>query len=53
MIADGIDEQWEWNGARHDLWNTMVAPTFLLSTARFMLGLSDRNEPIPEGRQAE
>lgn len=42
MLHDGLIEQWEVDGARHDLWNTMVAPTLLLLLARFAPGLMSR-----------
>ena len=50
MLTDNLVEQWEIDGAKHDLWNTMVAPTLLLLTARFAPQLM-RHAPTPEPMQ--
>jgi hypothetical protein len=47
MMADGLAEQWEWDGARHDLWNTMIAPTLLLLAARYLPRLFVRVDEAP------
>ena len=33
---DRRPEEWELSAAKHDLWNTMLLPTVLLLTARFV-----------------
>ena len=34
-LGDGLIEEWERQGALHDLWNSMLLPTLLLLTARY------------------
>lgn len=36
MTGDRLGGQWEWDGARHDLWNTMLSRTNLLLAACFV-----------------
>lgn len=39
MYGDSLVEDWEFDAALHDLWNTMLLPTLLLILARFAPGL--------------
>ncbi len=55
---DGLVEQWEIDGAKHDLWNTMIAPTFLLLTARLMPGVycakvRPKTEPVDQEQDGD
>ncbi|HEY0044557.1 MAG TPA: hypothetical protein VGB62_08415 [Allosphingosinicella sp.] len=40
LFIDPIIEQWEVEGAIHDLWNTMLIPTLLLLLTRFAPGVA-------------
>jgi hypothetical protein len=52
--SDGLVEQWEIDGAKHDIWNTMLAPTLLLLVARIAPGVMRRCEaPAPAAAPAE
>jgi len=44
MLSDGPIEQWELDGARHDIWNTMLAPVMLFVLARLAPGLFARGK---------
>lgn len=51
MSGDRLIEQWEKEAALHDLWNTMLLPSFLLLVARFAPSLMTRKRrpPPPPG----
>ena len=50
MRGDRVVEQWEWDAALHDLWNTMLLPSLLLLLARFAPALvAPRREAPPAG----
>jgi len=51
MLFDGLVEQWEIDGARHDIWNTMLLPTLLLILTRFLPRLF-APAPLPGGDPA-
>ena len=40
LFIDPIIEQWELEGAIHDLWNTMLIPTLILLLTRFAPGVA-------------
>jgi hypothetical protein len=42
VYRDDLVEEWEKAAALHDLWNTMLLPTFLLLVARFAPSLMTR-----------
>jgi ABC-type dipeptide/oligopeptide/nickel transport system permease component len=47
MSGDSLIEDWEKEGALHDLWNTMLLPTLLLLVVRFAPRLTTPPQPPP------
>ena len=47
-LGDDRIEQWELDAGLHDLWNTMLLPTWLLLLARFAPGLFVAPAPVAD-----